>query len=136
MERLKKHADEQFFFAKELRARRALEKRGSLRWLFNYAYEISSSYGQSVGIPIYWLFILFVIGVAIFAIAPVHNGAPLAIDLAAGVSATNLLSFLPYKPKLEDLSTSAKIVGDIQSVLGIVLLFLLGLALRNRFRMR
>lgn len=139
MERLKKHEDEQFFFAKELRARRALEKRGSLRWLFNHAYEISSSYGQSVGIPVYWLFILFLLGAAVFAVAPVHKDAPLAIDLAAGLSATNLFSLLPYKPDKEitdHLSTLAKVIGNIQSVFGLVLLFLLGLALRNRFRMR
>jgi hypothetical protein len=136
MERLKKHADEQFFFAKELRARRALEPRGSLQWLLNYAYEISSGYGQSVGQPIFWLVVLFALGADFFALAPVHGGAPLPWDVAAGLSFTNLFSFLPYKPKLEELSTAAKIIGDFQSVLGLVLLFLLGLGLRNRFRMK
>lgn len=129
MERLKKHEDEQFFFANESRARRALETRWSLQWLLNYAYEISSGYGQSVGCPIFWLIVLFALGADFFALAPMHKGAPLAYDVAAGLSATNL-------PKLGDRSATAKIIGDLQSVLGLVLLFLLGLGLRNRFRMK
>ncbi|MBI1868762.1 MAG: pentapeptide repeat-containing protein [Methylocystis sp.] len=136
MERVKKHADEQFFFAQELRARRALEPRWSLQRSLNWAYEISSGYGQSVARPIFWLVVLFAPGAVFFALAPVHGDAPLAYDVAAGLSVTNLFSLLPYKPKVEELSAWAKIIGDIQSVLGLVLLFLLGLALRNRFRMR
>lgn len=136
MERLKKHADEQFFFAKELRARRALETRGSLQWLLNYAYEISSDYGQSVGWPIFWLVVLFALGADFFALAPVYHNAPLPYHIAEGLSATNLFPLLPYKPKLEELSAAAQIIGDLQSVLGLILLFLLGLALRNLFRMK
>jgi uncharacterized protein YjbI with pentapeptide repeats len=63
MERLKKHEDEQFFFAKELRARRALERPGSLKWLLNYAYEKLSGYGLSMERPIFWLSALFVLGI-------------------------------------------------------------------------
>jgi len=64
---------------------------------------------------------------------------PLAYDEAAGLSITNLISFLPYKVDNDisaHLSPLAKIVGDLQSLLAIILLFLLGLALRNRFRMK
>jgi hypothetical protein len=46
---------------------------------------------------------------------------------------------LPYKPDKwisAHLSASAKWVGNAQAFLGLVLLFLLGLALRNRFRMK
>ena len=50
MERLKKHEEEQFFFAKELRARRAREPRW-LKRLPNYAYEILSDCGASRGRP-------------------------------------------------------------------------------------
>lgn len=139
MERLKKHADEQFFFAKELRARRALERRGSLKWLLNYAYELSSDYGQSVALPSFWLIVVFALGVDFFALAPVHTGAPLTYDVAESLSIANILPFLPHKPDkdiTEHLSAWAEIVSDIQSVLGVVLLFLLGLGLRNRFRMK
>jgi uncharacterized protein YjbI with pentapeptide repeats len=139
MERLKKYADEQFFFAKELRARRALERRGSLKYLLNFAYETFAGYGQSVRRPMFWLVILFAAGAGLFALTPTRKGAPLAYDEAAALSITNLISFLPYKPDkgtVDGLSPLAKIIGDLQSFLGVILLFLLGLALRNQFRMK
>ena len=135
MERVKRHEDEQFFFAKELRARRALERPGSPKWLLNYAYEQLSGYGLSVERPILWLSALFVLGVFVFSLV---DGC-LDAWSAAGLSAANLFSFLPYKPDksvTDHLSTSARIIGDAQAVFGLPLLFLLGLALRNRFRMR
>ena len=52
MERLKKHEDEQFFFRKELRARRGLVPFGSGAWLLNFAYEALSDYGQSIVKPL------------------------------------------------------------------------------------
>jgi hypothetical protein len=82
---------------------------------------------------------LFAFGAGLFVLAPVYKGAPLIYDEAAGLSVTNLISFLPYKPSkdiIDGLSASAKIVGNVQSFVGVVLLFLLGLALRNRFRMK
>ena len=64
------------------------------------------------------------------------------IQRAAGLSFANIFSFLPIKREImsvemiDSLSNAAQIVGVVQSLLGIVLLFLLGLALRSRFRMR
>ena len=142
MERLKKHEDEQFFFRKELRARRKLLPLGSMPWLVNYAYEASSDYGQSVVWPIFWLLVVFEFGTAVFALFPVFNGAPMSIPLAAGLSAANIFSFLPIKREImtaemvAGLSAAAQFVGTVQSLLGVVLLFLLGLALRNQFRMK
>ena len=139
IERLKQRADEQFFFAKELRARRELERRCSVLWLLNWAYEIFSGYGQSIGFPVFWLVALFAIGTDIFALAPMHKGVPLSYDVAAGLSLTNLLPLLPYKvdnDTIIHLWPIAKIIGNLQSLLGVILLFLLGLALRNRFRMK
>jgi len=159
MERLKKYEDEQFFFRKELRARRGLispqfffrkELRARRRlvspgfgaWLLNYFYEASSDYGQSIGRPLLWLFVVFVIGSAIFAGTPVSNGTRMTIPGAAGLSFANIFSFLPLTHEFMiaemtvGLSSAAKIVSVVQSVLGALLLFLLGLALRTRFRMR
>ena len=180
MERLKKHDDEQFFFAKELRVRRALlwfQWRGNKQpwpewydddglpfandendvhmdeklsaftekiqlafaWLLNFVYDILSCYGRSIERPIFWIFFIFLLGAFVLAVMPSLDSGSLEPWSAAAVSATNLFSLLPNKPDTEitdHLSTLAKVVGDIQSVLGIVLLFLLGLALRNRFRMR
>jgi uncharacterized protein YjbI with pentapeptide repeats len=142
MERLKKHEDEQFFFRKELRARRGLLSPWSGAWHLNCAYEVSSDYGQSIAKPFLWLLGLFAIGAAFFAGTPVFNGARMPIARAAGLSFANIFSFLPIKREImtaemiEGLSSAAQIVGVVQSLLGLVLLFLLGLALRSRFRMR
>jgi hypothetical protein len=142
MERLKKHEDEQFFFRKELRARRGLISRWSGAWLLNYLYEASSNYGQSIARPLLWLIGVFAIGVAFFVGAPVFNGTRMPVPRAAGLSFANIFSFLPIKREImtpemiTGLSSAAQIVGVVQSLLGVVLLFLLGLALRSRFRMR
>jgi hypothetical protein len=142
MERLKKHEDEQFFFRKELRARRGLVSRWSGTWLLNCAYEVLSRYGQSILRPALWLLALFWFGIAVFTGFPVFEGVPMAIPRAAILSFANIFSFLPIKREImtpemiAGLSSAAQIVSVTQSLLGIVLLFLLGLALRSRFRMR
>lgn len=153
MERLKKYEDEQSFFAKELRARRALlwfkwldggradgeRTKSAFGALLNWAYEVFSGYGLSIGSPLFWLVVLFAVGADIFAWAPVHKGIPLPYDVAESLSLTNLLPLLPYKVDNDiiiHLSPLAKIIGNLQSFLAIILLFLLGLALRNRFRMK
>jgi hypothetical protein len=142
MERLKKHEDEQSFFRKELRARRVLAHRWSGEWLLNYAYEVSSNYGSSILRPVVWLFALFLCGFIFFAVDPFFNGAHMKIQEAAGLSFANIFSFLPIRREImtdtmiKGLSNVAQIIGVIQSLLGIILLFLLSLALRSRFRMR
>ncbi len=142
MERLKKHEDEQSFFRKELRARRVLARRGSGEWLLNFAYEVSSNYGSSILRPVVWLLALFLCGFIVFALDQFFSGAPKKIQEAAGLSFANIFSFLPVRREImtdvmiRGLSNVAQIVGVIQSLLGIILLFLLSLALRSRFRMR
>ncbi len=163
MERLKKHEEEQFFFAKELRARRALlwfaainkeakraegpEKSRNLservdagfRWSLNWLYDFSSGYGLSIGRPLASLGVLLGAGVFFFATRNSLGNAPMNLWDALNLSATNLISFLPYKSDnwaSAHLTASAKWVGNAQSFFGLVLLFLLGLALRNRFRMK
>jgi hypothetical protein len=142
MERLKKHDDEQSFFRKELRARRGLVSPWSAAWLLNYTYEISSGYGQSMLRPTLWLLAVFVVGVAVFAGSPVFEGMPMTVPRAASLSFVNIFSFLPIKREImtadmvAGLSSAAQIVGVVQSLLGLVLLFLLGLAMRSRYRMR
>jgi hypothetical protein len=56
---------------------------------------------------------------------------------AALVSFANIFSFLPMsRETIAGLSGAARIIGATQSLLAVLLLFLLGLALRSRFRMR
>lgn len=61
MERLKKHEDEQFFFRKELRARRELVPFWTAAWWFNFLYAVLSDYGQSTSKPLLWLCGLFLL---------------------------------------------------------------------------
>jgi hypothetical protein len=137
MERLKKHDDEQFFFRKELRARRGLTSPWSGSWLLNHIYEVSSDYGQSIARPMLWLLCVFAAGFSIFALAPVFNGTRMTAAHAALVSFANIFSFLPMsRETIAGLSGAARIIGATQSLLAVLLLFLLGLALRSRFRMR
>jgi uncharacterized protein YjbI with pentapeptide repeats len=142
MERLKKHEDEQKFFAKELRARRGLTPILSESWFMNILYEYTSNYGISIVRPVAWLIVTFLGGVLFFARAPIIHGSPLSLDRAASLSFANIFSFLPYNREIitgqlfNALSPSAKAVEVVQSVSGVVLLFLLGLGLRNRFRMK
>lgn len=113
-----------------------------MAWFLNFAYEVSSDYGHSIGRPAFCLLGSFVIGTFIFAETPVFNGARITLPGAAGLSFANIFSFLPIKREImtaemiAGLSSAAQIIGVAQSLLGVVLLFLLGLALRNRYRMR
>jgi hypothetical protein len=142
MERLKKHEDEQNFFRRELRARRTVSRPLSVSWLLNFAYQVSSNYGVDVMRPMLWLVGVFVAGVMIFALAPIHCGARMSIRLAVKLSFANIFVFLPDKREIMTtdmincLSDTTRAISAIQSVLGVLLLFLVGLALRNRFRMK
>ena len=65
-----------------------------------------------------------------------------AIPHAAALSFANLIPFVPITHEIVSanavagLSRTEKIIGVTQTLFGTPLLFLLGLALRNRFRMR
>jgi hypothetical protein len=141
MERLKKHEDEQQFFRRELRARRGLVP-WSGEWLLNVIYEASSDYGLSINRPLLRLFWLFALGSSILTETPAFNNAPMTIANAAKHSFANIFPFLPLKQdiiavdKVAVLSPAAQIIAVAQSLLGPLLPFLLGLALRNRFRMK
>jgi uncharacterized protein YjbI with pentapeptide repeats len=143
MERLKKHEDEQNFFRRELRARRGLVRTLSGGWFLNLAYQALSAYGDSVTRPLLWMTGVFAVGTTIFARAPLYCGAPMPIKLAAKLSFANIFVFLPDKREImmnskmiECLSNTTQAVSAAQSLFSVVLLFLFGLALRNRFRMK
>jgi uncharacterized protein YjbI with pentapeptide repeats len=140
MERLKKHEDELRFFRRELRARRGLTRPLSGQWYLNFVYQVSSNYGESVMLPLVWLFGLLVIGGALFY--ALQTTMPITALHAAALSFANLFPFIPITHEIISavpvvgLSRTEKIISVAQSLLGTPLLFLLGLALRNRFRMK
>src|SRR5262249_35224281 len=122
--------------------RRTVSRPLSVSWLLNFAYQVSSNYGVSVVRPMLWLLGVFAAGAAIFALAPIHCGARIPIRLAIKLSFANIFVFLPDKREImtmdmiQCLSDTTRAISAIQSVSGVLLLFLLGLALRNRFRMK
>ena len=152
--------EEQFFHRMEMRCKAVLAKRHHkpLYWLF----AAFSDYGNSVWRPIAWgalsvvgaaLFMLWWQGV--FAFTPQNDaGFDWAFGLLAdgdvwakpreafGWSISNALPFigtgkLYYGGAFAaELAWPLRVVGGAQTVGGFVLLFFLGLGLRNRFRLR
>jgi uncharacterized protein YjbI with pentapeptide repeats len=131
MERLKKHEDEQMFFAKELRARRKTYRVPSMDWLLNSLYKVLSDYGQSVKRPFSLLLLLIALGTGLVRVVPPY----LSLDRAAGFSAANIFPFL-QKREMTSYSGPDQTIGFFEALIGLILLFLLGLALRNKFRMK
>ncbi len=136
MDRLKKHEDELVFFAKELECRRVAA--GQIRGWPIGAYGVLCHYGQSYLRPLGWLVALILAGAVQFW--PALNWD---IPLALGVSTANTLGPLGLRKELmeagtlpADLSRWLRFVSGAQMVIGLLLLFLIGLGLRNRFRMK
>ena len=142
MERLKKHEEEQFFFCKELRARRELAPFWTAESLFNYLYAALSDYGQSTRKPLLWLCVLFLLVSDVFAWAPGIAGIPMTVLHAARLSFASIFLIFPFHTelmapdKLSALSSLAQTIVVVEGFFGTLLLFLLGVALRNQFRMR
>jgi hypothetical protein len=128
-------------FRNELRARRRLLWISPGEWLLNLLYQWFSGYGSGFYRPLLWLVAVFVIGAAFFACAPLYCGASMPNELAIRLSFANILVFLPIQRETMSrisacLSNTILVVCAAQSLLSVVLFFLLGLGLRNRFRMK
>lgn len=145
MDRLKKHGDELDFFARELQCQRVV-----LGWrgLPILLYGAFSGYGRSYMRPLGILVAVITLGavpirahfgggwsLATFTGHPIGGGA-------LGLSFANTFGFLSIRKDLIDtallqgLPGWLKVVATIQNLLGIVLLFLFGLGIRNRFRIK
>jgi hypothetical protein len=135
MDRLKKHEDELMFFAKELECRRVAA--GWFKGLPIAAYGWFCGYGRSYVKPLIWMVAVFNAGVpALWLLQP-----DLGWGKAVGLSAVNCLAALGIRKDLmgkvlDHLGPGALIVSGAQTVAGLILLFLIGLGLRNRFRMK
>jgi uncharacterized protein YjbI with pentapeptide repeats len=143
MDRLKKHGDELDFFARELQCRRVLQ--GTWGGFPIAVYGFLSDYGRSYTRPLALLLATIFIGVFFYAAHLVGFWTPLLSDLdhtgeAIGISFGATLSLLVQH--LVDFDSFLKLpvwlktVAAIQTALGLVLLFLFGLGIRNRFRMK
>jgi uncharacterized protein YjbI with pentapeptide repeats len=135
MDRLKKHEDELDFFALEMQSRRVLlgSWGGSPIALFGAL----SDYGRSYLRP----------GCAIFYLALIGTLAFLPSDLLSpgqslGLSIANMLNVFGFRKDffdaatIEHLPAVLKVLAAAQTIVGGVLLFLFGLSIRNKFRMK
>ena len=144
MEQLKKHEDELNFFAMEMAAQRMVD--GSWwtpRGFLNGLYDALSDYGRSVARPLTTLgFVVFACFVALMASNECIGETCTTIGRgkAFALSMTSALGFLPLKKEifssLDSLSPAAHVFMATNTVLSFILLFLIGLGLRNRFRMK
>jgi len=133
--------EEQFFHRQEMRCKAVNEK-----WYYRgffWLYENIADYGNSFLQPAYLLFCLWIFGV-ISKLGKMAAGGWWpdigTIPNAMGWSFANLFPFFGFRrlyfPKQETLHWLLQIIGGSQTVMGFILLFLLGLGLRNRFRLR
>jgi uncharacterized protein YjbI with pentapeptide repeats len=139
MDRLKKHEDELDFFALELQSRRVLF--GPWRGLPIALYGLVSDYGRSYARPLYALFAVAAIGTLVLLLSGAQPSA-LAPWQSLGLSFANTFNVFGFRKDFFDAATierlpaPLKILAAAQTILGTILLFLFGLGIRNKFRMK
>jgi hypothetical protein len=140
MERLKKHEDEQRFFRMEMLAKHGLLEPWSGKWLLDCGYKLVSDYGESVGRPLVGFALVFYFCFIVFW-AEGFIGARMSPWHALALSFSSLFAIVPSAAKIvadqhDELAGGLRLFAVLESFTGALLLFLLGLALRNRFRMK
>ena len=136
------HEKEQDFFAHEIRASRLYQS--FLKKIPGYIYEYTSNFGRSLLLPLSWLSVIWVS--CAFAYAPNVFCWPSWVDFIIGLKVSTAIT-LPFlaashatfasliKADLINKSSNWLLaLGFVQGLLALVFLFLIGLALRNRFR--
>jgi hypothetical protein len=147
----KDHEREQEFFALEMRAKRFYETTGFWPLALNIGYDWLSGYGRSVVRPLAWWVALIIASLVIVLLLVPASGNTGMVDrwgaaLVIAVTNSALLigsdKWLPRMEAVERLCSSCQgklgLAADslfyAQSGLSLLLVFLIGLALRNRFR--
>jgi hypothetical protein len=146
MDKLKKHGDELDFFALEQQCRRVVLGRWAGVPIAIYGFL--SDYGRSYARPLLLLSIVVVLGAVPLrahfgggwspATFTDHGftGAGLLLSFANTFSALGIRKELIDAGLLQGLPVWLKAASALQSILGLVLLFLFGLGIRNRFRLK
>lgn len=131
MQRIHHFEDAHRFFALELQARR--KKLGPWRGWPISAYGLVSNYGRSLTRPLLALIVVAAIG----AFAFWHFDAR-SYEEALALSLANALNVFGVRTDLlaDTPVIWLKVLGLVQTLFGILFLFLFGLGLRNRFRMK
>ena len=143
MHELHKPDEEYFFFRQEMRSKAALEAWPDT-WVIK-SFGALSDFGFSVARPVMGLIFAWIfpalIYTAAFAPAIISGTSKLSTFGAFGLSFANLFSFLGlaelmFRETILEFGPWLSLLAGLQTVTGFVLLFLLALGLRNRFRMK
>jgi uncharacterized protein YjbI with pentapeptide repeats len=135
MDRLKKHEDELNFFAREMQCRRVLQ---GVSGLPAALYGLLCNYGRSYVRPLWGLLITAAVGIPLFwlHLRLGHFGKAVCLSLANTFGAFGFRKDFIDPKLIESLPGTLQVFSAVQTIAGTTLLFLFGLALRNRFRMK
>ncbi len=134
---------EQFFHRREMACKKELE--GAFMFGIYWLYEVLSAYGHSVARPLAWLSVNVVFGsIWFFNYLWWYHGPVSAWSIldACGLSFANVFPFFGFGRRFveqnfyEELGRWTTLVASAQTITGFIFLFLLGLGLRSRFRLR
>ncbi|WP_321392742.1 pentapeptide repeat-containing protein [Emcibacter sp.] len=148
-----RHDLEQIFFCKEMEVDRCILKLKGGKYIERFSYFLYkwlSGYGQSIGLTLVWLLIFLIAFSGIYTTLGILEysnplGAPWLessfweeLKLGLKISFANTLPILGIHRYFLSSETSGWIFAfsGLQSTLSLVLLFLLGLGLRNKFRIK
>ncbi len=134
MDGLKKHEDELDFFALELQSRRVLL--GPVRGLPIRLYGLLSDYGRSYARPLIGLFVTAPLPALAFWMF-----GSFCFLRALGLSFANMLNVFGFRKdffseSLNNLPWGLDYLAAVQTIFGTIFLFLFGLGICNRFRMK
>ncbi len=134
MERLKKHDDELYFFAREMQSRRV--QLGLWGWGLPISfYGLFSDYGRSYGRPLAGLLGVWAIGAGAFSYFDARPcGEALGLSAANTLNVFGLLKV--FNLVIDTPLAWLNVFAAVQTILGTILLFLVGLSLRNKFRLK
>ena len=137
--------EEHFFFRREMRF--AAQIGGVWQRLPYKVFGVVSDFGQSIWRPAVGLLALWAIGGLLYTVSYAWGAfddgqQPREILFGFGLSFANIFKFLGLQRSYFDVAFTQslkpwlQVMGGLQTVVGFLLLFFLGLGLRTRFRMR
>ena len=155
-EKAKDHDREHVFFKGQMRAERKLKVQGAFRRVFNRFYDVLSDYGRSALRPLFWLVAstgLFAVLYGVASTALVDQGKIAAcgkiVEKSLFLALANALPAISGGQRQSILNAYECLYGDktdvpvlvgylgvVQTLLSVILLFLIALALRNMFRIK
>jgi hypothetical protein len=104
-------------------------------------YGLLSDYGRSYARPLYAHFAVAAIGALVLLLSDALSST-LAPWQSLGLSFANTFNVFGFRKDffdshcIENLPAALKILAALQTILGVILLFLFGLGVRNKFRMK